>query len=417
MLSPTINKFVPLAIVVAVLAACGQSGGDQHAGGAPGGAPPAPSVGTVTVAARTVELSTELPGRTAAYQIAEVRPQVGGLLRERLFKEGAEVKAGAPLYQIDARSYQAAFDSAAAALKRAEATAESARLTAQRNRELGKIDAISKQTVEDSDAALAQAEADVAARRADVQTARINLDWTRVSAPITGRIGRSAATPGALVTAGQAEALATIQQLDPIYVDITQSSAELLKLRRALAEGQLKSAGDGKAAVRLTLEDGSAYALEGKLEFAEVSVDQATGAVTLRAVFPNPKGELLPGMYVRAAVPQGSSSAAITVPQRAVSRTPRGEAQVMVVGAEGKAEPRLIDVTRTVGDSWLVAKGLNAGDKVIVEGLQYVQPGAPVQAQDMSAAPAQAQGGNAAPTGKDAGSAKAEAAPAQTAAR
>ncbi|WP_085315471.1 efflux RND transporter periplasmic adaptor subunit [Derxia lacustris] len=386
MLSSTHKKLLPLALLAGLMAGCGQGGdaGQAHAGG-PGGPRGPAAVGTITVAARPVALSTELPGRTAAFQVAEVRPQVGGIVRERLFKEGAEVKAGAPLYQIDPRSYQASYDSALAALKRAEATAESARLTAARNRELGKIDAVSTQTVEDSTAALAQAEADVAAQRAAVQTARINLDYTRVTAPIGGRIGRSSFTPGALVTAGQADALATVQQLDPIYVDVTQSSADLLKLRRALAAGQLKSAGADQAAVRLKLEDGSDYGIEGKLEFSEVSVDPATGAVTLRAVFPNPKHELLPGMYVRAQVAQGTNADAITVPQRAVSRTPRGEAQVLLVGADGKVEARVIAVARTVGDSWLVTDGLKPGEKVIVEGLQKVGPGAPAQASDVTA--------------------------------
>ena len=355
--------FRTLAVALAsatLLASC--SGGEQTGQAGPaGGPPPAPTVGVVVAVAESVPLVSELPGRTSPYMVAELRPQVTGIVQKRLFTEGSEVKAGQTLYQIDASTYRAAHDSAKASHARAEANLYSARLKATRYADLVKIDAVSKQANDDAVAALKQAEADVASARAAVETARINLDFTSVTSPISGRIGRSAVTPGALVTANQATALATVQQLDPIYVDLTQSSAELLGLRRAMEAGKLKSSSAKAVPVQLVLEDGTQYAAEGKLAFSEVTVDQGTGSVTLRAVFPNPKGELLPGMYVRAKLAQGEADNAILVPHAAVSRDPRGNPMVMVAGAENKVEARMITTTRSLGDKWVVTDGLAAG--------------------------------------------------------
>ncbi|MBX3685782.1 MAG: efflux RND transporter periplasmic adaptor subunit [Rhodocyclaceae bacterium] len=373
-----------------VLSAC--SGETQQA--SPGGAaPPAPTVGIVVATAEPVQLTTELPGRTAAYMVAELRPQVTGIVQKRLFTEGSTVKAGQTLYQIDPATYRATFESAKASLARAEANVYSARLKAQRYADLVKIEAVSKQANDDAIAALKQAEADVASARAAVEKARIDVGFTAVTSPIAGRIGRSSVTAGALVTANQADALATVQQLDPIYVDLTQSSAELLRLKRDLAEGKLQRVAGKAVPVRLVLEDGSEYASEGRLEFSEVSVDSDTGSVTLRAVFPNPSGALLPGMYVRAQLTQGEVANGILVPHAAVSRDPRGTALVMVVGAEDKVESRPVTAAISRGDKWLITDGLAAGDKVIVDGLQKIRPGATVKPQEAvagAAAPAAA---------------------------
>jgi membrane fusion protein (multidrug efflux system) len=342
--------------------------------------PPIAEVSVVTLKSQRVMLTTELPGRTSAYLIAEVRPQVGGIIQKRLFTEGSDVKEGEVLYQIDPAVYQATYNSAKAALARAEANLIPIRLKAGRYAELVKINAVSQQDYDDASAALKQAEADVEAGKAAVETARINLAYTKVTAPISGRIGRSSVTNGALVTASQPAALATIQQLSPIYVDVTQSSAELLRLQQNLASGLLKSSSSAQARVRLLLEDGSPYPLPGTLKFSEVTVDQSTGSITLRAIFPNPKHTLLPGMFVRAILEEGVNEHAILVPQRGVTRNPAGNAMVMVVGSEEKVEPRLIKVVRTVGDNWLVSEGLKAGDRVILEGLQKARPGTPVKA-------------------------------------
>jgi len=359
---------------VLMLSGCGkkQSGGPPQAG--------TPEVGVVTVQLERVMLTTELPGRTSAYLIAEVRPQVGGIIQKRLFTEGSDVKEGEVLYQIDPAVYQATYNSAKAALSRAEANLVSIRLKAGRYAELVKINAVSQQESDDASAALKQAEADVEAGKAVVEAARINLAYTKVTAPISGIIGRSSVTNGALVTASQPAALATIQQLSPIYVDVTQSSAELLRLKQNLASGLLKSNGAAQARVRLILEDGSPYPLQGTLKFSEVTVDQSTGSITLRAIFPNPKHMLLPGMFVRAILEEGVNEHAILVPQRGVTRNPAGNAMVMVVGSEEKVEPRVIKVPRTVGENWLVSEGLKAGDRVILEGLQKARPGTPVKA-------------------------------------
>ncbi len=339
-----------------------------------------PEVGVVVVQPQRVALTTELAGRTSAFLIAEVRPQVGGIIQKRLFTEGADVKAGEVLYQIDPATYQAAYSSAKAALARAEANLIPARLKAGRYQELVKINAVSQQDYDDASAALKLAEADLEAGKAALETARINLAYTKVTAPISGRIGRSSVTNGALVTASQPAALATIQEFSSIYVDVTQSSAELLRLKQNLASGLLKSNGAAQARVKLLLEDGSAYPLPGTLKFSEVTVDQSTGSITLRAIFPNPKQTLLPGMFVRAILEEGVSEQAILVPQRGVTRNPAGNAMVMAVGNEEKVEPRVIKVVRTVGDNWLVSEGLKAGDRVILEGLQRARPGTPVKA-------------------------------------
>ena len=339
-----------------------------------------PEVGIEVVKPQRIALTTELAGRTSAHLVAEVRPQVGGIIQKRLFTEGVDVKAGEVLYQIDPAGYQAAYDSAKAALDRAEASLAPARLKSGRYKELVKINAVSQQDYDDASAALKQAEADVEAGEAALETARINLAYTKITAPISGRIGRSTVTDGALVTASQPVPLATIQQLSSMYVDVTQSSAEMLRLKHDQASGLLKSNGAARAKVKLLLEDGSIYPLPGILKFSEVTVDQSTGSITLRAVFPNPNHVLLPGMFVRAIVEEGLNEHAILVPQRGVTRNPAGEATVMVVGNEEKVEQKIIRVARTVGDNWLVSQGLKPGDRVILEGLQKARPGTPVKA-------------------------------------
>ncbi|MEE9927259.1 efflux RND transporter periplasmic adaptor subunit [Microvirgula aerodenitrificans] len=353
--------------------------------------PPGPQeVSVVSVVSQQLAMTTELPGRTSSFQIAEVRPQVGGIIQKRLFREGADVKAGQPLYQIDPATYRAAYDSARATLAKADANLTTARLKAERYRELVSINAVSKQEYDDADAAFKQAAADVAGARAAVESARINLDYTRVSSPISGRIGKSTVTPGALVTQNQADALTTVQQIDPIYVDVTQSSTEVLRLRRELESGKLARAGNGGARVKLRLEDGSDYAHEGRLEFSDITVDQGTGAITIRAVFPNPERNLLPGMYVRAVLEEGVNDQAILVPQQGVTRNHKGEATALVVGQDNKVAERVLNVSRTIGDKWLVNSGLKQGDRVIVEGLQKAHPGAvvkPVPAKPAKPAP------------------------------
>lgn len=343
---------------------------------APGSSGPR-EVAVIRLEPRREVYTTALAGRIASFQVAEVRPQVGGILQQRLFTEGADVKAGQALYQIDPATYEAALDSAQAALMKAEANVTPARLKAERFRELLAIKAVSKQEYDDAQAAFKQAEADVAVNRAAVKTARINLEYTKVRSPISGRIGKSAFTPGALVTANQAQALTSVRQLDPVYVDITQSSQDLLRLRAKFANGELRSAAE-EAPVRLKLENGTMYPHEGRLQFTDVSVDESTGMVSLRALFPNPEHILLPGMYVRAIIAEGVDENALLVPQRALRRDPKGQASVLLVDG-GKVEVRLVDVGRTVGDSWQVLSGLKAGDSVIVEGGQNVRPGMSVR--------------------------------------
>jgi membrane fusion protein (multidrug efflux system) len=352
---------------------------------APPPPPSPPEVGVVVIQPQRVALTTELPGRTSPHLVAEVRPQVGGIIKKRLFVEGSDVKAGQVLYQIDPAPYQAAFDSARAAEARAEANLGTLRLKEERYRDLVKIKAVSQQDYDDAHAALKQAEAELASAKAAVETARINLAYTKVTAPISGRIGRSTVTDGALVTASQPTALATVQALDSMYVDVTQSAAELLKLKQNVASGVMKKSGSVQA--KLLLEDGSPYPLPGTLKFSEVTVEQSTGSVTLRAVFPNPHTTLLPGMFVRAVVEEGVNESGILVPQRGVTRNPKGEAVTMVVGAGEKAEVRPITVVRTVGENWLVSEGLKAGDRVILEGLQKARPGTPVKAVPFGSKP------------------------------
>jgi len=356
-----------------------------------------PEVGVLEIKPQRVALTSELSGRTAPQLSAEVRPQVNGIIKKRVFTEGTDVQAGQVLYQIDPATYQAAYDSARASLARAEANLGAVKLKEERYRDLVKIKAVSQQDYDDVHASLKQSEADVAAAKAAVDTARINLGYTKVTAPISGRIGRSTVTDGALVTASQATPLATIQGLNSMYVDVTQSTSDLLRLRQNLANGVLKKDGAGQARVKLLLEDGTSYPLPGTLKFSEVTVDQSTGSVTLRAVFPNPKQVLLPGMFVRAQIEEGVNDAAILVPQRGVSRNPKGEAVVMTVGAGNKVEPRVVKVVRTVGDSWLVGEGLKAGDRVILDGLQKAKPGTPVKAVPYTAAAAAPAAGAAQP--------------------
>ncbi|MFM2089088.1 MAG: hypothetical protein RLZZ237_3957 [Pseudomonadota bacterium] len=340
----------------------------------------APQVVVFTVNPAALPMTVDLPGRTNAYQVADVRPQVGGLIQKRLFVEGSDVKAGAALYQIDPATFQAAYSSAKAALSKAKANLLTAGPKAARYKELVAIEGVSRQDYDDAVAAFEQSKADVESAAAALETANINLKYSTVTAPISGRTSTSTVTAGALVTAGQTTALTTVQQLDPIYVDVTQSSTDLLRLKRQLADGSLKKAGDGQAKVSLLLPDGSKYSEPGKLQFAGVTVDPTTGNVVLRALFPNPKGDLLPGMYVRAQLETGVNDQAITVPQVGVTRNQRGEATAMILNKEGKVEQRVLTTGGTVGDSWLVTSGLATGDRVIVEGLQKIKPGAPAVA-------------------------------------
>ena len=367
-----LTRAVLCMLLSLMLLACEEGGK-----GAPGSSGPREVV-IIKLEPRREVYTTALAGRIASFQVAEVRPQVGGILQQRLFTEGADVKAGQALYQIDPATYEAALDSAQAALMKAEANVTPARLKAERFRELLAIKAVSKQEYDDAQAAFKQAEADVAVNRAAVKTARINLEYTKVRSPISGRIGKSAFTPGALVTANQAQALTSVRQLDPVYVDITQSSQDLLRLRAQFTNGELRSAAE-EAPVRLKLENGAMYPHEGRLQFTDVSVDESTGMVSLRALFPNPEHILLPGMYVRAVIAEGVDENALLVPQRALRRDPKGQASVLLVDGGGKAEVRLVDVGRTVGDSWQVLSGLKPGDRVIVEGGQNVRPGMSVK--------------------------------------
>jgi len=359
---------------IVILGGCGQQ---TTTGGPPQGGPP--EVAVVTIQPKRLVITTELAGRTSANLVAEVRPQVGGIIQKRLFVEGADVKVGQALYQIDPATYQAALDNAKAALSRAEANLPAIRLKADRLRELLADKAVSQQDYDDVAAALKQTEADIQYWKAMVETAHINLGYTSVTAPISGRIGRSNVTQGALVTAYQPAALATIQQLDPMYVDVPQSTTELLRLRRRLEEGRLNNDGQIRNKVRLILEDDTKYPLEGALQFRDVTVDPTTGSVILRVVFPNPKGVLLPGMFVRAVVEEGVNQKALLIPQQAVSRNPKGNPVALIVDAEAKVQQRMLTLDRAIGDAWLVSSGLASGDRVIVEGMQKVKPGASVK--------------------------------------
>lgn len=368
----TIFWTVALAAVFLMLTACGRSKAGNQAQGAP-------EVAVVVVQPERVPVVTELPGRTSAYLVAEVRPQVSGIIQKRLFAEGSDVKAGQVLYQIDPATYEAAYAGAGAALARAEANVVSIKNRVERYKELVTINAVSRQDYDDATAALKQAEAEVEAGKAATEAARINLAFTRVTAPISGRIGKSSITVGALATAHQGVAFTTIQRLNPIYVDATQSSANLLELKRYVAAGRIKGSNPDQAPVKLVLEDGTLYPLQGNLKFSDVTVDPSTGSFILRMVFPNPKHTLLPGMYVRALIQEGIAERAILVPQQGVSRDPKGNPVVLIVDGEGKVQQRLITVDRAIGDKWLVSSGLAPGDRVIVEGSQRVRPGVPVK--------------------------------------
>ncbi len=375
-------RMSPPRIVFSLFALAGALalGACSKAPSAAGGAPGAVEVGVVRLVAQDATLVRELPGRTHAYQTAEIRPQVSGIVLKREFTEGGQVQAGQALYQIDPASFTAALASARASLARAEANFAASSAKAKRYGDLLKKKSISQQDFDDAQASFKQAQADVLAAKAQVQTAQINLNYTKVAAPISGQISKSSVTAGALVTANQANSLATIAQLDPIYVDLTQSSAELLKLRQALAAGLLSQAGEQQAIVNLSLEDGSQYAHSGTLQFSEVTVDPATGSVTLRALFPNPDQLLLPGMYVRARITEGVRSNAILAPQRGVTRNARGQATAMVVNSDNLVEARILKTERTLGSDWVVDEGLQVGDQIIVDGLQRVRPGAAVKA-------------------------------------
>jgi membrane fusion protein (multidrug efflux system) len=376
---PAVTVLVTAAALASLLSGCSKK---EDAAAA---APPPPQVGVVTIQPQAYTLISDLPGRTTAYRVAEVRPQVNGIILKRLFTEGSDVKAGQQLYQIDPAVYEANLNSA-------KATYDSNKSLADRYKQLINEQAVSRQEYDTAVGNARQAQA-------AVQTAEINLRYTKVYAPISGRISRSLVTEGALVSNGQADAMATIQQLDPIYVDVIQSSAEMLRLRRELESGKLQKAGDNAAKVKLTLEDNSQYPTDGKLEFSEVSVDQTTGSVTLRAVFPNPTHTLLPGMFVHARLQSGVNEQALLVPQQGVTRDLKGTPTALVVNKDDKVELRTLVANRTSGTDWVVEKGLSAGDRVITEGLQYVKPGAQVKVAEATnikpaAAPAPAQGSN-----------------------
>ena len=365
-LKPAVTALVTAVALASLLSGCKK----EEA------APPqqAPQVGVVTLKTQPFTLTSELPGRTTAFRIAEVRPQVNGIILKRLFKEGGDVKEGQQLYQIDPSVYEAT-------LKSAQANLQSTKSISDRYKQLVDEQAVSRQEYDTAVANRLQSEA-------TLQSAQINLRYTKVLAPLTGRVGRSSVTEGALVSNGQATAMAVIQQLDPIYVDVTQSSVELLELRRELESGRLQKAGDNSAKVKLTLEDGSQYQQDGKLEFSEVSVDETTGSVTLRAVFPNPNHTLLPGMFVHAQLQAGINAAAILAPQQGVTRDLKGTPTALVVGSDNKVELRQLKASRTVGSQWLVEDGLKAGDRLITEGLQFVKPGIEVKAIEATNVPA-----------------------------
>lgn len=361
-------------LIAAALAGCSKPEAEQK-----GPAKSDPKVGVVTLQSQSQQLDASLPGRTRAFMTAEVRPQVSGIIQQRLFTEGALVKQGQQLYQIDAASLKAAEASAAAAVAKAEASQRTLAATARRNAELVKIDAISKQAFDESQAAAAQSASDVAVAKANLETARINLKYSRIEAPIGGRIALSAVTPGALVTANQATALTTIVQLDPMYVDFTQSSSDLMQLKRDLESGRYQKVEGNKIAVRIQLDDGSDYPQQGKLAFAGVIVNDTTGTLTLRAEVPNPDGMLMPGMYVKALLPTALAPDALLVPQQSVTRDLTGRANVMVVKDGDVVEKRDVELDRAVGAFWLLKTGLNAGERVMVDGFQRIKPGDKVQ--------------------------------------
>lgn len=380
-MQPRWQPLLPVVVLAAMLVGCSDKAEKQ--------APRGPTeVGVVTLKTERQVVTTELPGRTNAYLSAEIRPQVGGIVQKRLFMEGASVKAGQVLYQLDASSFEAAHASAQATLSKAQASVNAAEANARRNAELVKIDAISQQVYDDSQVAVIQARADVAVAKAALESARINLSYTRIVAPISGRTTLSTVTPGALVTANQTMALTTVSQIDPLYVDITQSSTDVLKLKNDLAKGRFQRSGQGEAQIALQLEDGSKYAYPGKLQFSGVNVNTGTGAVTLRAVVPNPDGVLMPGMYVRAVLEAGVNEQALLVPQQSVTRDASGGANVLVVDTENKIQRRKIVLDAAVGNRWQVASGLTAGDRVVIDGLQRVKVSDTVKATEVTPRPA-----------------------------
>ncbi|HEX5789124.1 MAG TPA: efflux RND transporter periplasmic adaptor subunit [Woeseiaceae bacterium] len=366
------------AVAAVLLAACGDPGAE-----APAEMPP-PEVGVATLVPERITLTRALPGRTNALLVAEVRPQVSGIVRERLFEEGSYVEAGQPLYQLDDATYRAAFQSAEASVTRAEAAEKIARLNAERAAELRKTNAISQQEYQNLLAIEQQAAADVAVAKAQLENARVRLDYARIEAPISGRVGKSTVTAGALVTADQADVLTTVQQLDPSYVDVTQSASEILRLRRQLSANALELASE--IPVAILFDDGGRYAHEGTLTFEDVAVDPTTGSVAMRIVVPNPESLLLPGMYVRAEVGNAVLDDALLVPQRGITHDPKGQATAMVLTDGDVVEQRVVELRETVGDSWLVESGLSAGDRVVVSGLQKIQPGQTVQVASAASA-------------------------------
>ncbi|MGB6452721.1 MAG: efflux RND transporter periplasmic adaptor subunit [Steroidobacteraceae bacterium] len=377
LIRPRAGALCAAAAIAAVIVLCGCG----HRGPIPPAGDFRPEVTVVTLEAQPVTLTRELPGRTSAYRVADVRPQVSGIVKRRLFTEGSLVHAGQVLYDIDDSLYRAQYDNAAAALQKAKANEVAAHLAAERAAELIKIDAISAQDNESAVSAEGQAVADVAAARAALDTAAVNLAYARITAPITGRIGRSSVTEGALVTAEQTTALATVQQLDPIYVDVNQSSADWLALKQEIDSGRIQSKGAGTPAT-IVLENGTVYPHPGTLQFTDITVDPTTGNFLLRVLVPNPEGLLLPGMYVRAVIDEGVLPHGVLAPQEGIQHTPRGDATALVVDAGGKVEQRRVDVTRAIGNRWLIDSGLAAGDRLIVSGGQKVQPGMAVRAVD-----------------------------------
>lgn len=382
----------PLAVVLMLSGSLALTGCDDKP--AQQGAQHMPEVGIVTLKSAPLQITTELPGRTSAYRIAEVRPQVSGIILKRNFVEGSDIQAGVSLYQIDPATYQASYDSAKGDLAKAQAAANMDQLTVKRYQKLLGTKYISQQDYDTAVATAQQSNAAVVAAKAAVETARINLAYTKVTSPISGRIGKSTVTEGALVQNGQTTALATVHQLDPIYVDVTQSSNDFLRLKQELADGRLKQE-NGKAKVELVTNDGLKYPQSGTLEFSDVTVDQTTGSITLRAIFPNPDHTLLPGMFVRARLEEGINPDALLVPQQGVTRTPRGDASVMVVGEGDKVEVRQVTASQAIGDKWLVTDGLKSGDRVIVTGLQKIKPGVQVKAQEVDSDDKQQAAGNA----------------------
>lgn len=393
-------KLAAAATLFAFISGCSDAKSSAEAQPA---APPPPAVSVIEVVPETLPILNELPGRIAPTRIAEVRPRVSGIVLERVFEQGSLVKEGDVLYRIDPALFRAQVASAEATLQRAQAVQLQARQQADRQNELRERNVSSGQQLDNAVAALAQADADVAIATAGLTTAQLNLDYAEITAPISGRIGRAMVTEGALVSANGPESLATIQQIDPVYADFTQSANELLRLRRALENGALTNAEAGAARVMLRLDDGSEYAHPGKLLFLEAAVDATTGQVTLRGEFPNPEGDLLPGMYVRVLIEQGIQQNAIAIPQQAIQRDSGGRSQVYVVTDSNVADLRTVRVGRVTGDRWVVEEGLKAGDKVVVEGFQKVKPGAPVTAQTwkpQDTAPATGSAGSVEPASK-----------------